>query len=65
VERYNVTSVVISHDMASVFRIADRIAMLHQKKILAAGTPAEIKQYPNEYLQEFITASLVTSREAM
>jgi phospholipid/cholesterol/gamma-HCH transport system ATP-binding protein len=65
VERYNVTSVVISHDMASVFRIADRIAMLHQKKILAAGTPAEIKQYSNEYLQEFITASLVTSREAM
>jgi ABC-type transporter Mla maintaining outer membrane lipid asymmetry ATPase subunit MlaF len=48
-----------------VFRIADRIAMLHQKKILAAGTPAEIKQYSNEYLQEFITASLVTSREAM
>jgi phospholipid/cholesterol/gamma-HCH transport system ATP-binding protein len=36
VERYKVTSVVISHDMASVFRIADRIAMLHEKKILAS-----------------------------
>src|SRR5262249_54355383 len=36
-ERYKVTSVVISHDMASVFRIADRIAMLHNKRIMAAG----------------------------
>src|SRR5262245_44210053 len=58
-ERYNVTSVVISHDMASVFRIADRIAMLHQHKILAAGTPEEIRARDNEYLQSFITASLV------
>jgi phospholipid/cholesterol/gamma-HCH transport system ATP-binding protein len=58
-ERYNVTSVVISHDMASVFRIADRIAMLHQHKILAAGTPDEIRANGDEYLQSFITASLV------
>ena len=36
-ERYKVTSVVISHDMASVFRVADRIAMLHNKRILEAG----------------------------
>ena len=40
-ERYKVTSVVISHDMASVFRIADRIAILHNKRILEAG-PAEV-----------------------
>lgn len=59
VARYNVTSVVISHDMASVFRIADRIAMLHRKRILAAGTPEQIKDHDDEYLQAFITASLV------
>ena len=57
--RYNVTSVVISHDMASVFRIADRIAMLHHKKIHATGTVDEIKTHPDEYLQAFINASLV------
>lgn len=57
--RYNVTSVVISHDMASVFRIADRIAMLHEKRILAAGTPEEIRATEHEYLQSFISASLV------
>ena len=61
--RYNVTSVVISHDMASVFRIADRMAMLHRKKILAAGTPEEIKDNPDEYLQAFITASLIGRKE--
>jgi hypothetical protein len=33
--------------------------MLHHKKILAAGTPAEIKTTPDEYLQAFINASLV------
>jgi phospholipid/cholesterol/gamma-HCH transport system ATP-binding protein len=59
VARYNVTSVVISHDMASVFRIADRIALLHERKIFAAGTPDEIKAHPGEYLQSFIRASLV------
>jgi phospholipid/cholesterol/gamma-HCH transport system ATP-binding protein len=56
-ERYNVTSVVISHDMASVFRIADRIAMLHQKRILASGTPDEIRAHPDPYLSGFIRAS--------
>lgn len=61
VERYKVTSVVISHDMASVFRIADRIAMLHQKKILAAGTVDEIRASEEPYLYEFIRTSGVSA----
>jgi phospholipid/cholesterol/gamma-HCH transport system ATP-binding protein len=61
VERYKVTSVVISHDMASVFRIADRIAMLHQKKILAAGTVDDIKASTQPYLHEFIRTSGVAA----
>ncbi len=56
-ERYNVTSVVISHDMASVFRIADRIALLHQRRIQAVGTVDEIRQSADPYLREFITTS--------
>ncbi len=55
--RYKVTSVVISHDMASVFRIADRISMLHQKKILATGTVEEILANRDPYLYEFIRTS--------
>jgi phospholipid/cholesterol/gamma-HCH transport system ATP-binding protein len=55
--RYNVTSVVISHDMASVFRIADRIAMLHERRILASGTVDEILANQNPYLYDFIRTS--------
>ena len=37
-----VTSVVVTHDMTSAYKIADRIIMLHQGKIVADGAPAEI-----------------------
>ena len=63
-ERYKVTSVVISHDMASVFRIADRIALLHQHQIQAVGTVDEIRQSSDPYLREFITTSGVGAASA-
>lgn len=63
-ERYKVTSVVISHDMASVFRIADRIAMLHERQILVAGTVDEIRASQIPYLYEFIRTSGVAAAGA-
>ena len=54
---FGVTSVVISHDMASTFRIADRIAMLYEGKIIACGTPAELLKVPNPRLREFVEPS--------
>jgi len=63
-ERYKVTSVVISHDMASVFRIADRIAMLHEKKILVSGTVDEIRGSTIPYLYDFIRMSGVAAAGA-
>jgi phospholipid/cholesterol/gamma-HCH transport system ATP-binding protein len=59
-ERYKVTSVVISHDMASVFRIADRIAILHGKRILEAGPAAVIAASKDPYVYEFLRASGVS-----
>jgi phospholipid/cholesterol/gamma-HCH transport system ATP-binding protein len=56
-EQFKVTSVVISHDMASVFRIADRIAMLHNKRILAAGPAGVIAGSHDPYIHEFLNAS--------
>src|SRR5438552_17162208 len=41
-DQFNVTSVVISHDMASTFRIGDRISMLYSGKILVTGTRDEV-----------------------
>jgi phospholipid/cholesterol/gamma-HCH transport system ATP-binding protein len=64
VQKYQVTSVVISHDMASVFRIADRIAMLHQKRILATGTVADILASRDPYLFEFVRTSGVAAAGA-
>jgi len=51
---FGVTSVVISHDMASTFRIADKISMLYDGKILVTGTPAELLQSRHAPLREFI-----------
>jgi phospholipid/cholesterol/gamma-HCH transport system ATP-binding protein len=56
-EDFGVTSVVISHDMASTFRIGDRIAMLYQGKIIACGTPAELLAAPHPLLREFVEPS--------
>jgi phospholipid/cholesterol/gamma-HCH transport system ATP-binding protein len=52
---FGVTSVVISHDMASTFRIADRVSMLYDGKILVTGTPEELLHAPYAPLQEFIS----------
>ena len=63
-ERFNVTSVVISHDMASVFRIADRIAMLHDKRVLVSGTVDEVRDTADEFVRRFITTSGVSAAMA-
>jgi phospholipid/cholesterol/gamma-HCH transport system ATP-binding protein len=52
-----VTSVVISHDMASTFRIADRISMLHEGKIIESGTPDHILESTNEFVRAFVEMS--------
>lgn len=54
--RLNVTSVVVSHDLASVFQIADRIAMLHEGSIVACGTPQELRSSSNPVVQRFLKA---------
>jgi phospholipid/cholesterol/gamma-HCH transport system ATP-binding protein len=63
---FGVTSVVISHDMASTFRIADRIAMLYDGVIVASGSRSEIMAAPNPMLREFVeTSGTVSFAEGM
>jgi len=52
-----VTSVVISHDMASTFRIGDRISMLFEGRIVESGGPDEILGSKHEFLRTFIETS--------
>jgi phospholipid/cholesterol/gamma-HCH transport system ATP-binding protein len=54
---FAVTSAVISHDMASTFRIGDRISMLHEGKIIVSGTPAELLVRPHPVLRDFVETS--------
>lgn len=53
-EELKVTSVVITHDMTSAFRIADRIAMLYQGRIRFVGTPAETRATTDPVIRGFI-----------
>jgi phospholipid/cholesterol/gamma-HCH transport system ATP-binding protein len=49
-----VTSVIITHDMVSSYKVADRIAMLYEGRIIEVGTPAEIQASDNPVVQQFI-----------
>jgi phospholipid/cholesterol/gamma-HCH transport system ATP-binding protein len=56
-DEFGVTSVVISHDMASTFRIGDRISMLYDGHIIVSGTPQELLAAPHPALREFVETS--------
>ena len=58
-ERLNGTAVVVSHDLESIFMMADYIAMLFEGAIVAYGTVDEIKQSPNPIVQQFLQGSEV------
>ncbi|MBI5204737.1 MAG: ABC transporter ATP-binding protein [Nitrospirae bacterium] len=58
-QKLSVTSVAITHDMHSAYKIADRIAMLYQGRIIEIGTPDEIKNTGNAIVRQFITGSAV------
>jgi len=52
-----VTSVVITHDIVSTYKVADRVAMLYQGKIIATASPEEIRESNNPIIQQFITGA--------
>jgi phospholipid/cholesterol/gamma-HCH transport system ATP-binding protein len=54
-EASGVTSIVVSHDLASIFSIADRIAFLYQGRVHLCGSPAEFRSSPDPVVQQFIT----------
>ena len=50
----NVTSVVVSHDIRSVFRMASQVALLHEQKISFFGTPEEMAGSDDKYIRDFL-----------
>ncbi len=57
-ERFDLTCVVISHDVQSIFKVGHKIAMLYEGKIIKYGTPDEIKMSSNPVLRQFLSGSL-------
>jgi phospholipid/cholesterol/gamma-HCH transport system ATP-binding protein len=51
----DVTSIVVTHDMTSAFKIADRIVMLHDGKLLFDGTPRQMRQSEHPRVRQFVT----------
>src|SRR5690349_7524380 len=56
-DRFNVTSVVISHDMASTFRIAHQAFLVVNGVVIAEGKPDDIAEGANEEARKFFSAS--------
>lgn len=53
---FDITALVVSHDMASAFRVADQIAMLHNGEIRAIGPPDRVAADPDPWVRRFIYA---------
>jgi phospholipid/cholesterol/gamma-HCH transport system ATP-binding protein len=53
-ESLNVTSVVVTHDMQSVLKVANRVAMMHNGKIYFEGTPEELQQSRDPIIRNFV-----------
>jgi phospholipid/cholesterol/gamma-HCH transport system ATP-binding protein len=53
-QKLGMTSIVVTHDMSSAYKIADHIAMIYQGKIIFSGTPGEIRASRDPYVQQFI-----------
>jgi phospholipid/cholesterol/gamma-HCH transport system ATP-binding protein len=53
-DKLKVTSIVVTHDMKSAYKVADRIAMMYQGKIIAQGSPEEIQNTVHPVVYQFI-----------
>ncbi len=54
-EELKVTTVVVTHDMVSAYKVSDRIVMIHEGKVIHSGTPEETRDSPIEIVRKFVT----------
>ncbi len=62
-ERNGATSIVVSHDRDLAFGIADRIAVMHEGKIRAVGTPSEVRASNDPVIAQFLSAHFEKTRK--
>lgn len=54
-ERFRMTSLVVTHDLGSAFRIADRLAMLHEGRTVFVGTAEEMRSSEEPHVRQFLS----------
>ena len=62
-DQLHVTGIAVTHDMTSAYKIADRIAMLHEGRIHAVGTPKEIQATTDPIVRQFVTGTAEIQEE--
>jgi phospholipid/cholesterol/gamma-HCH transport system ATP-binding protein len=63
-QRLHVTSICVTHDLASAYLISDRMAMVAEHRIIAVGTTDELRDSANPTVQQFLTAMTVDGPRA-
>lgn len=58
--KFNFTAVMVSHEIPEIFRIANRVAMLHDGRIREVGTPAEVEGSQDPVVRQFIHGEIET-----
>lgn len=53
-DELHITSIVVTHDLASAYKVGDRIVMLHEGKVMFEGTPDEVKETRHPIVRQFI-----------
>ena len=56
-DKLQVTSIVVTHDMVSAYKVGDRISMLYDGRIIGSGTPEEIKNTQDPVIRQFTTGA--------
>jgi len=57
------TSIVVTHDMASAYKVGDRLVMLHEGRIIADGTPEEVRANGDARVQRFVRGDAMLSED--
>jgi phospholipid/cholesterol/gamma-HCH transport system ATP-binding protein len=63
-QRLHVTSICVTHDLASAYMISDRMAMIAERHVIAIGTPQELRASTDPTVQQFLTAMQLDPRAA-
>lgn len=57
-EALDLTTIIVSHDVAETLSIADYVYVVAEGKVQGEGTPAELREHPSAFVQQFLTGSV-------